>query len=357
VGAARGASVALVELLDVRKHFGHVTAVDGVSLTVGEGEFFSVLGPSGSGKTTLLNLIGGFEQPSAGVVLLDGRPVNDLPPFKRPVNTVFQNYALFPHMTVEKNIAYPLRMAKVGRREIGLRVEEALAMVNLSGYNKRKPYELSGGQRQRVALARALVGRPRVILLDEPLGALDFQLRQRMQLALKDLQRSVGITFVYVTHDQGEALSMSDRIAVFSEGTVQQIGTPREIYSNPLNRFVAAFIGKTNFVVVERDGNGTYRLAGREMQIANVGEHATGEVTLAIRPEAIVFGQVAAASENRFEGTIAESIYLGESVRLIVEIGGGARVEVRVPPNEGEPTVGESVAVGWDAVDAVVLRD
>jgi ABC-type Fe3+/spermidine/putrescine transport system ATPase subunit len=231
-----------------------------------------------------------------------------------------------------------------------------LEMVNLSGFGQRKPHELSGGQRQRVALARALVGRPRVLLLDEPLGALDLQLRQQMQLTLKELQRSVGITFVYVTHDQGEALSMSDRIAVLSEGRLQQIGSPREIYSDPLNRFVAAFIGKTNFIVVECDANGTYYLGGRQVQVAG-GGHSAGEVTLAIRPEAISIGKMAATTQNRYVGTIVERIYLGESVRLLVEICDGRRLEVRVPANESEPTIGESVAVGWDASDTVALSD
>ena len=272
----------LVDLVDVRKHFGSVQAVDGVSLHIYQGEFFSLLGPSGSGKTTLLNLIGGFEHVSSGQVLIEGKVINDLPPFRRPVNTVFQSYALFPHMSVEKNVGYPLKMADVPRPERKTLVREALEMVGLVGFERRRPNELSGGQRQRVALARALVGRPRVLLLDEPLGALDLQLRQQMQTMLKRLQRTVGITFVYVTHDQGEALSMSDRIAVISNGKIEQIGTPREIYAKPTTRFVASFIGRTNFLPLTSEGE-RWLVAGKPV-LENESAHGKSATTLAVRP-------------------------------------------------------------------------
>ena len=245
----------LVDLVDVTKHFGQVRAVDGVSLHIHQGEFFSLLGPSGSGKTTLLNVIGGFEHVTSGQVLIEGRLVNDLPPFRRPVNTVFQSYALFPHMSVEKNVGYPLRMNGVARAERRIRVLEALETVGLVGCEGRRPDELSGGQRQRVALARALVGRPRLLLLDEPLGALDLQLRQQMQMMLGNISNARR-DHVRLRHaaDQGEALSMSDRVAVVSGGKIEQIGSPREIYAKPNTRFVASFIGRTNFLPVERDG-------------------------------------------------------------------------------------------------------
>src|SRR5262245_35464120 len=231
-----------IELIGVRKVFGEVVAVEGADLTVGDGELFAILGPSGSGKTTVLRMVAGFEQPTAGVIKLGGVDVTALPARHRDVNTVFQEYALFPHMTVAQNVEYGLKVKGVPKAERRRRTADALDMVRLTDQAPRRPAQLSGGQRQRVALARALVGRPRVLLLDEPLGALDLQLRQQMQIMLKHLQRTVGITFVYVTHDQGEALSMSDRVAVISKGRVEQVGTPREIYTRPNTRFVASFI-------------------------------------------------------------------------------------------------------------------
>ena len=235
-----------IELVHLRKEFGSVVAVDAVDLTIGHGEFFSMLGPSGSGKTTVLRMIAGFETPSAGAVLLEGREVSHLPPYDRDVNTVFQDYALFPHMDVRENVEYGLRVKGVGKAERRRRAAEALESVRLGRYGDRRPNQLSGGQRQRVALARALVNRPKVLLLDEPLGALDLKLREEMQVELKAIQHEVGITFVFVTHDQHEALSMSDRVAVFNLGAIEQVGTPREIYERPASVFVAGFVGTTN---------------------------------------------------------------------------------------------------------------
>src|SRR4051794_19204330 len=252
------AQTADVRLAGVRKVFGEVAAVDGVDLEVQRGEFFTLLGPSGSGKTTCLRMIAGFERPDEGRVELAGRDVTGLPPFERDVNTVFQDYALFPHMTIGENIAYGLKVKRVSREERRSRVSEALAMVRLEGFEGRRPGQLSGGQRQRVALARALINRPRVLLLDEPLGALDLKLRQQLQVELKRIQQEVGITFIYVTHDQDEALSMSDRIAVMDDGHVIQVGSPHEVYDEPESRFVAGFVGVSNLLElpiesVERD--------------------------------------------------------------------------------------------------------
>ncbi len=237
-----------VEILGVTKRFGDVTAVDRMDLSIARGEFYSLLGPSGCGKTTTLRMIAGFEQPSEGEILLDGKPIAGVPAYKRHVNTVFQHYALFPHMDVARNVGYGLRQNKVGKDEEQRRVIEALSLVRLAGYEKRRTWEMSGGQQQRVALARALVNHPTVLLLDEPLGALDLKLRKEMQLELKALQREVGITFVYVTHDQEEALTMSDVIVVMKDGRIQQQGGPEELYERPLNRFVADFIGTSNFI-------------------------------------------------------------------------------------------------------------
>src|SRR5512144_1113855 len=233
---------------DVSRHFKDVRAVDGVTLEIGDGEFFSMLGPSGSGKTTCLRMIAGFDRPTAGQIFLYGQDVSNLPPYERPVNTVFQDYALFPHMTVAENIAYGLMIQRVPKVERGRRVDEMLDLVQLPGFGYRKPSQLSGGQRQRVALARALINHPKVLLLDEPLGALDLKLRQQMQVELKNIQREVGITFIYVTHDQEEALTMSDRLAVFSQGRIEQIGSPADVYERPATPFVAGFVGTSNLL-------------------------------------------------------------------------------------------------------------
>ncbi|MEU9991523.1 ABC transporter ATP-binding protein [Streptomyces sp. NPDC048045] len=302
-----------VRLLDLRKSFGQTAAVAGVDLDIRDGEFFSMLGPSGSGKTTVLRLIAGFETPTGGRIELAGQEVTGLAPFERDVHTVFQDYALFPHMTVEQNVAYGLKVRRVPKAERLVRARKALAEVRLEGYGQRRPAQLSGGQRQRVALARALVGRPRLLLLDEPLGALDLKLREQMQVELKALQREVGITFVLVTHDQQEALTMSDRIAVLDRGRIAQVGTPAEIYERPATPFVASFVGTSNLV----EGEAAHRMLG-----------APGTYT--IRPEKIrVLKESAGAQEPEHAtatGTVAEVVYLGEATRFLVDLDGGGRL-------------------------------
>ncbi|MEU5497296.1 ABC transporter ATP-binding protein [Streptomyces griseofuscus] len=302
-----------IRLHDLRKSFGETAAVAGVDLEIRDGEFFSMLGPSGSGKTTVLRLVAGFETPDTGRIELAGQEVTGLAPFERDVHTVFQDYALFPHMTVEQNVAYALKIRKVPKAERLARAREALAEVRLEGYGARRPAQLSGGQRQRVALARALVGRPRVLLLDEPLGALDLKLREQMQGELKALQREVGITFVFVTHDQEEALTMSDRIAVFDRGRIAQVGTPAEIYERPATPFVASFVGTSNLL----DAEVARRLVG-----------APG--TYNIRPEKIrVLKESAEADEpdhTTATGLVADVVYLGDTTRLLVDLDGGGRL-------------------------------
>ena len=304
------AESAAVRLRGVRKQFGDVVAVDGVDLDVPDGEFLTLLGPSGSGKTTVLRMVAGFESPTAGTIELGGVDVTTRAPFERDVNTVFQDYALFPHMSVLDNVAYGLRVKKVGRRERTARAEEALETVRLAGYGRRRPAQLSGGQRQRVALARALVNRPRVLLLDEPLGALDLKLREQMQVELKAIQRQVGITFLFVTHDQEEALTMSDRIAVFAGGRIEQIGSPAEVYERPATPFVAGFVGTSNLLT----GEAAVQVLGRQG-------------TWSVRPEKIrVAAQDAAVdpSEDSAVGTIREVVYVGSATRFLVDLDVGA---------------------------------
>ncbi|MGW5777788.1 ABC transporter ATP-binding protein [Streptomyces sp. NPDC003863] len=302
-----------IRLTGLRKTYGRTEAVAGVDLEIADGEFFSMLGPSGSGKTTVLRMIAGFEAPSAGTVELAGRDVTRLAPFERDVHTVFQDYALFPHMTVEQNVAYGLKVRGVPRAERLVRARAALTQVGLDGLGKRRPAELSGGQRQRVALARALVGRPRVLLLDEPLGALDLKLRERMQVELKEIQREVGITFVFVTHDQEEALTMSDRIAVFHQGRIEQVAAPAEIYERPATPFVAGFVGTSNLLTGETarrvvGAPGTYSIRPEKIRI--LADHkAPGDP-----------GHATAA------GTVAEVVYLGDSTRFLVDLDGGGRL-------------------------------
>jgi len=303
-----------IRLEDVVKRFGDVVAVDGVTLDIRVGEFFSLLGPSGSGKTTCLRMIAGFEQPSSGRILLDGRDVSGLPPYERDVNTVFQDYALFPHMTVGQNVGYGLMVRKVARAERRRQVADALEMVRLEGFADRKPAQLSGGQRQRVALARSLVMRPSVILLDEPLGALDLKLRQAMQIELKEIQGEVGITFVYVTHDQEEALTMSDRLAVFNHGRTEQVGSPAEVYERPATTFVAGFIGVSNVL----EGSAASDITGDPHPFT-------------IRPEKIaIVGRDAPTYEDRCTATgrVREVVYLGAVTRYIVELDVGGELVV-----------------------------
>jgi putative spermidine/putrescine transport system ATP-binding protein len=341
----------------VRKTFGDVSAVAGVDLRIARGEFFTMLGPSGSGKTTCLRMIAGFERPDAGRIELAGREVTALPPQERDVNTVFQDYALFPHLSVGDNVGYGLRVRKVAAKERGERVAEALALVRLEGLGDRRPAELSGGQRQRVALARALVNRPRVLLLDEPLGALDLKLRQELQVELKRIQQEVGITFVYVTHDQDEALSMSDRIAVMDAGRIVQIGTPREVYDEPASRFVAGFVGVSNLLelpVAGADGDRTQLSLGPEDRVSVAGT-VPGEVAVVtVRPERIQLLAAGTPPEDEdciAAGTLRESLFAGPTTRAIVDLdGGGSLVVVR--PNDhraseyGEPA-GSRVLLTW----------
>ncbi|HZD80384.1 MAG TPA: ABC transporter ATP-binding protein [Actinomycetota bacterium] len=303
-----------VRLEGVTKRFAEVVAVDQVTLDVIEGEFFSLLGPSGSGKTTSLRMIAGFEAPTAGRVYLDGREVTRMAPYERDVNTVFQDYALFPHMDVEENVGYGLKVKRVPKVEQRERVAEALRMVRLEGFGKRRPAQLSGGQRQRVALARALVNRPRVLLLDEPLGALDLKLRQEMQIELKDIQKRVGLTFIYVTHDQEEALTMSDRLAVFSGGRIEQVGSPAEVYENPATGFVAGFVGTSN--VLEGD----------------IARSLTGSPSpFTVRPEKIHLGEPddpVRADECSVAGRVRDVVYIGALTKYFVELDGDGELVV-----------------------------
>jgi len=313
LATAPGGSAA-VRLEGVEKRFGEVVAVAGIDLDIADGEFFSMLGPSGSGKTTTLRMIAGFELPTAGRILLHGEDVSRRPPFERDVNTVFQDYALFPHMTVGDNVGYGPMVRRVPREERTSRVREALRMVRLDGFEKRKPSQLSGGQRQRVALARALINRPRVVLLDEPLGALDLKLREEMQIELKAIQQEVGITFIYVTHDQEEALTMSDRIAVFNEGRIEQVGAPAEVYERPATPFVAGFVGTSN-------------LLRGDVARAIVGQ--TG--TFTVRPEKIRLGEPdapVASDEIGASGRIRQVVYLGPDTRYHVALDAGGELVV-----------------------------
>ncbi len=303
-----------VSLKNVSKKFGDVVAVDNVSLDVFDKEFLTLLGPSGSGKTTVLRMIAGFELPTSGSIELDGKDVTNLAPFNRDINTVFQDYALFPHMNVIENVSYGLRVKKVPKAQALIQAKEALASVQLAGYEDRKPSQLSGGQRQRVALARALVNRPKVLLLDEPLGALDLKLRQQMQIELKEIQRQVGITFVFVTHDQEEALTMSDRIAVFNNGKIQQIDTPSVIYEHPKNEFVAGFVGTSNLI--------SQKVAKQLLE---------SEGTFTVRPEKIkleIGTAQASATQRSATGVVQEVEYLGPSTRFIVKLNAGVTLVV-----------------------------
>ena len=339
-----GTSTPDIRLSGVRKVYGEVVAVAGIDLEVRRGEFFTLLGPSGSGKTTTLRMIAGFELPDAGKVELAGRDVVDLPPYDREVNTVFQDYALFPHMSVAENVEYGMRVRRTAKDERARRRDEALEMVRLSGFEDRKPAELSGGQRQRVALARSIVNRPRVLLLDEPLGALDLKLREQMQVELKQIQHEVGITFVYVTHDQEEALTMSDRIAVFNEGAIEQVGAPADVYEAPGNRFVAGFVGVSN--LIERDGR-QFTIRPEKVRILEPGESAEGMHTET--------------------GRIRDVSYAGMITRYLVVLDEGGELQVvrqnlETTSAEAVEQVGREVAVGWRpehtvAVVAVAQRE
>jgi spermidine/putrescine transport system ATP-binding protein len=352
---------AAVSLRDVTKRFGsEVVAVDNMNLDIRDGEFFSLLGPSGCGKTTTLRMIAGLEFPTEGSVQIFGEEMGIRPPNKRPVNTVFQSYALFPHMNVTDNVGFGLRMRKVDEAEIRRKVAEAIELVHLKGMDKRKPRELSGGQQQRVALARALVNRPKVLLLDEPLGALDLKLRQAMQRELKEIQNSVGITFIYVTHDQAEALTMSDRIGVMSEGRLVQVGSPEEIYRSPLDLFVARFVGEASFLPGEVAEPGIVQLEGGERVMVD-SELAPGTtVTLALRPEMADIRPSAVevpSGHNAVEGRVVSAIFQGESMLYEVDVGvsGSFAVHVENLPDRRRWEVGEEVVVDFHPDAALAL--
>jgi putative spermidine/putrescine transport system ATP-binding protein len=328
-----------VRLDGALKAYGDILAVDRVDLEIRPDEFFTLLGPSGSGKTTCLRMIAGFERPDAGRIELSGRDVTDLPPNERDVNTVFQDYALFPHMSVGQNVGYGLRIKKIDRGERASRVAEALAMVRLAGFEERRPAQLSGGQRQRVALARALVNRPRVLLLDEPLGALDLKLRQQMQDELRTLQQEVGITFIYVTHDQEEALTMSDRLAVMNEGRVEQVGAPADVYEHPANEFVAGFVGVSN--IVERDGR-RFTIRPEKVRILDDSDGADG-----LRVE---------------EGNIREVSYVGMVTRFVVDLDRGGKLQVvrqnlEMSSQQALEQRGRRVRVAWRGEHAYAIPE
>lgn len=347
----------VVELRGASKFYGDVCVADTINLDIQEGEFFALLGPSGCGKTTTLRMIAGFEEPSLGEVFIAGSDVTDTAPYRRPVNTVFQNYALFPHMTIADNVAYPLKMQKVAKNTIKTRVAESLERVSMTAAATRLPHQLSGGQRQRIALARALVAQPRVLLLDEPLGALDLKLREHMLTVLKNLQRDVGITFIYVTHDQGEALAMSDRIAVMNKGVVEQIGSPTEIYNRPKTPFVAGFIGKTNLLEARR-------VNANEISVGELRTRTQAAVdspapTVSLRYECVLLGEAAAGQPNLYSGVVEDVTFFGHEKEVAVNIAGQKIVSriSGVGPTDNGPRVGDSIPVGWSLTAPVILEE
>jgi spermidine/putrescine ABC transporter ATP-binding subunit len=354
------ADVAAIAFRGVTKRYGTHVALQPTELEIQEGEFFCLLGPSGCGKTTTLNLVGGFVAPTAGEILIRGENVNRLPPYRRPVNTVFQSYALFPHMTVRDNVGFGLKMARVGKRDATGRIDDALALVGLEEFAERLPAQLSGGQQQRVAVARALVNNPAVLLLDEPLGALDLKLRKRLQIELAQIHRDVGTTFVYVTHDQEEAMSMATRIAVMNNGRIEQVGTPHEIYHRPTSAFVADFIGESNFIDVEIGPGGTAALDnGAEVPVPT--PRLGGRATLMVRPESIQVRHLADGNGTGLRGRIAQSSFLGSHTRVAVTCEGvpapvtaalfgteGAAAKDLLPETE--------VVLTWDPADVVLLE-
>jgi len=361
--------VPTVRLQRVTKRFGDLVAVRSLDLDIARGEFFTMLGPSGCGKTTTLRMIAGFEEPNEGAVLLDGTDVTSLPAFKRPTNTVFQSYALFPHLSVEDNVAFGLRRKKVAKQEIGRRVEEELARVGLAAEAKRKPNQLSGGQQQRVALARALVNRPAVLLLDEPLGALDLKLRKGLQLELKRIQREVGITFVYVTHDQEEALTMSDRIAVMNHGVIDQVDDPEQVYERPRTTFVAGFIGVSNLMpgeVVSINGDAAeLRLdAGPMVRTESAGASVGERAHAVVRPEKLQLTAVEAGPNGRptVDGQVESAVYLGTATQMVVRLGDDTRMTVLVPNTDEAsrralPSAGSDARLTWADENIHMVRE
>ncbi len=354
-----------VELRGVTKRFGNLAAVDDLDLDLSAGEFFTLLGPSGCGKTTTLRMIAGFERPSEGEIRIEGTDVASLPAHKRPTNTVFQSYALFPHLSVADNVAFGLKRKKVGRAEIRERVDAELERVGLAAEAKRRPAQLSGGMQQRVALARALVNLPKVLLLDEPLGALDLKLRKGLQVELKRIQREVGITFVYVTHDQEEALTMSDRIAVMNRGRVEQVGEPEDVYERPATTFVAGFIGVSNLMPATVTGGGEVRLESGPTIAADTAAFASGESCHAVvRPEKLRVEPAGGAGDGlpRVEGVVESSLYLGTATQIAVDLGAGVRMTVLVPNADEEqrqqlPGGGVPVALSWEPQHMHLVRE
>jgi spermidine/putrescine transport system ATP-binding protein len=368
---ASRAAAPSVSLRGVTKRFGGFTAVRDMDLEIPRGHFFTMLGPSGCGKTTTLRMIAGFEEPSEGTVLLDGDDVTGLPPFRRATNTVFQSYALFPHLSVERNVSFGLERRRVAKDEVRRRVAEELERVGLGGEGKRKPRQLSGGQQQRVALARALVNRPAVLLLDEPLGALDLKLRKQLQVELKRIQQDVGITFVYVTHDQEEALTMSDRIAVMNRGVVEQVADPETVYERPSTTFVAGFIGVSNLMpgeVISANGAGAQlRLdAGPTVRTPQSGGATSGERAHAVvRPEKLVLtpaGEGTPDGRPSVEGQVESSLYLGTATQMVVKLGDGTRMTVLVPNADAEarrdlPAAGDGARLSWSDENIHIVRE
>ena len=361
---ALGALGAHVSFDRIEKRYGAVVAVDEVSLDIAPGEFVTLLGPSGSGKTTTLMMLAGFEVPTIGEIFVDGDPIAAVPPYRRNIGMVFQNYALFPHMTVGENIAFPLQMRKMSRAEIVRHTAEVLALVGLPGYEGRYPRQLSGGQQQRIAVARALVFNPRVLLMDEPLGALDKQLRERLQLEIKALHEQLGVTIIYVTHDQEEALVMSDRIAVMNEGRIEQCGPPTELYDEPATRFVASFIGESNFidgVVQSRDGDSAL------VAVPGIGEvralcapdvRTDSPAAVTVRPEKIVAaGDGATEDMNVVAGTVEDVVFVGEMRRYVVVLPGGQRLVLKVQNRSGVEhfSRGDAMRVAWNVRDSRIV--
>src|SRR4051812_15197712 len=356
-----------VEFRAVTKRFGDLTAVNAVSLMVRKGEFLSLLGPSGCGKTTSLRMIAGFEQPDEGEILIGGVDAVGTPPYRRDVNTVFQQYALFPHMTIVDNVAYGMKQNRVSKSERYSRAREALELVRLTGRDKHRPSMLSGGQQQRVALARALVNRPRVLLLDEPLGALDLKLRKEMQIELTRIQDEVGITFIYVTHDQGEALSMSDRIAVMSDGVIEQLDTPAAIYDRPRTAFVADFIGEMNFLdgkVTEASGGEYALLTGTGVVVRGRGEAARGQsARVGFRPGRLsILHGAANGTDNAARAVVDTRMYLGDEVQVVATLDGGIQMvvrEQRVGADESHDAIrpGDPITIRWDRTAPVLLAE
>ena len=346
-----------VEVCNIVKRFGDFTAVDNVSINIAPGEFCSLLGPSGSGKTTMLKIIAGYEDPTEGTVKIDGQDVGNVPVAKRNIGMVFQNYALFPHMSIAKNIAFPLEMRETPQNEIDRRVKDTLNLVGLGELGGRLPRELSGGQQQRVAVARALVFEPDILLMDEPLGALDKNMRQTMQFELKQLHQRIGVTVIYVTHDQEEALYLSDRVVVFNEGRVAQEAPPETLYNTPNSAFVANFLGECNLVPVTADGDGVSLLSGRTLNLSLKGEKGAVNM-IGVRPERMTIGDAAKMCENQFDAVIEEVFFLGQGYKVIAKAEGvNWTIVSQNRLSMTKLTVGEQIPIGFDVDDAILFRD